>query len=146
MAGRGDAGDGAVERTARDPARRVLYWAEPRLRDPGWLAFALNRLTGLILVLYLAVHLVVISRLAQGPSGWDSLLSTFGSRPFLVGDVLLIAAVVFHGLNGLRVALLTVGSGEVPQAGARRSSAYFVIVFVVSAALTLAAAWAILFR
>lgn len=129
----------------RDPARRILYWAEPRLRDPGWFAFALNRLTGLILVGYLAVHLVVISLLARGPSGWDSLLSIFGSRPFLVGDVLLIAAVLFHGLDGLRVTILTAGTGAVPSS-TRRSSTFFVVVFVVSAALTLAAGWAILVR
>ena len=136
---------GTPQRGADGAARRIFYWVEPRLRDPGWLAFALNRLTGLILVLYLAFHLVVISLLARGPSGWDSLLSIFGSRPFLVGDILLIAAVLFHGLNGLRVTILTAGTGALPS-GTRRSSSYFVIVFVVSALLTLAAAGAILFR
>ena len=126
--------------TVRSPGlfRRLAYWLEPRWRDPGWLAFALNRLTGHILVLYLILHLVVLSQLLDGPSGWDRLLGIFGSRPFLVGDVLLIAAVVFHGLNGLRVAALTFGIG------ARHTTALIVVVLVVSTVLSALAGWAIL--
>jgi succinate dehydrogenase / fumarate reductase, cytochrome b subunit len=118
--------------------RRLTYWLEPRLRDPGWLAFALSRLTGHILVLYLVLHLVVLSQLLGGAAGWDRLLELFGSRPFLAGDVLLIGAVVFHGLNGLRVAALTLGVGN------RHVTAIIVVVIVTSAALTGLAALAIL--
>ena len=118
--------------------RRLAYWLEPRWRDPGWWAFALNRLTGHILVLYLVLHLIVLSQLADGPAGWDRLLEVFGSRPFLVADTLLIAAVVFHGLNGLRVAALTFGMGG------RHSTALIAAVIAASAALTALAAWAIL--
>jgi succinate dehydrogenase / fumarate reductase cytochrome b subunit len=118
--------------------RRLAYWIEPRWRDPGWLAFALNRLTGHLLILYLVLHLVVLSQLLDGPEGWDRLLSLFGSRPFLVGDTLLIAAVVFHGLNGLRVAALTFG------VGARHTTALIVLVLVVTTSLAALAGWAIL--
>lgn len=119
--------------------RRLGYWLEPRWRDPGWLAFALNRLTGHILVLYLLLHFVVLSQLIDGSAGWDRLLDLFGSRPFLVGDTLLIAAVVFHGLNGLRVAALTFGFGT------RHATALVFIVLIVTTALTGLAGWAILF-
>jgi succinate dehydrogenase cytochrome b subunit len=118
--------------------RRIAYWIEPRWRDPGWLAFALNRLTGHILVLYLVLHLIVLSQLLAGPEGWNRLLGLFGSRPFLVGDTLLIAAVVFHGLNGLRVAALTFG------VGARHTTALIVLVLAVTTVLTALAGWAIL--
>ena len=120
--------------------RRATYWLEPRWRDPGWLAFAINRLTGVIVIRYLVAHMVVLSQLAAGPSGWDSLLELFGSRPFLVGDTLLIGAVIFHALSGLRVMALTFGFGT------RHSTALFVAVLVVSTLLTAAAGWAILFR
>lgn len=118
--------------------RRIAYWVEPRWRDPGWLAFALNRLTGHILVLYLVLHLVVLSQLLDGPEGWNRLLGVFGSRPFLLGDTLLIAAVVFHGLNGLRVAALTFGIGT------RHTTALIVLVLAVTTILTAMAGWAIL--
>jgi succinate dehydrogenase / fumarate reductase cytochrome b subunit len=119
--------------------RRAAYWLEPRWRDPGWLAFALNRLSGHILILYLLAHFVILSRLTAGAAGWDSLLETFGSTPFLVGDTLLIAAVVFHGLNGLRVTALTFGLGS------RHPSLLFGIVFAASVVITLLAGWTILF-
>lgn len=117
---------------------RLSYWLAPRWRDPGWLAFALNRLTGHILILYLILHLIILSQLLDGPAGWDRLLDLFGSRPFLVGDVLLIAAVVFHGLNGLRVAALTFGYGS------RHTTALILAVLAASTVLTGLAAWAIL--
>lgn len=120
--------------------RRATYWLEPRRRDPGWLAFALNRLTGVIVLGYLAAHMIVLSQLAAGPSSWDSLVGTFGSRPFLVGDTLLIGAVTFHALSGARVVLLTFGFGT------RHSSALFGIVLAASTILTALAGWAILFR
>ena len=120
--------------------RRATYWLEPRWRDPGWLAFALNRLTGVIVLGYLVAHMVVLSQLAAGPSGWDSLLGTFGSRPFLVGDTLLIGAVTFHALSGARVVALTFGLGT------RHSGALFGLVLGASALLTGLAGWAILFR
>ena len=120
--------------------RRLLYWLQPRWRDPGWWAFALNRLTGHILVLYLLLHLVVLSQLADGPAGWDRLLGVFGSRPFLVGDVLLIAAVAFHGLNGMRVAGLTFGIGT------RHTTLLILAVLSATIVLTGLAGWAILVR
>ena len=119
--------------------RRAAYWLEPRWRDPGWLAFALNRLSGHILILYLLAHFVILSQLTAGRAGWDSLLGTFGSTQFLVGDTLLIAAVVFHGLNGLRVVALTFGFGT------RHPSLLFGVVFAASVVITLLAGWAILF-
>jgi succinate dehydrogenase / fumarate reductase cytochrome b subunit len=119
-------------------ARGLPPWRDLRWRDPGWIAFLLNRLTGVILVVYLLAHFVVLGQLVRGAVGWDGLLELFGSRPFLVGDVLLIAAVVFHGLNGLRVIALTLGLGT------RHSTAMFVLVLLVSTALAALAGWAIL--
>lgn len=118
--------------------RRALYWLEPRWRDPGWLAFFLNRLSGHILVLYLLAHMVVLSLLIGGREGWNSLLAIFGSTPFLIGDTLLIAAVTYHGLNGLRVTALTFGWGS------RHPSLLFGVVFAASVVITLLAGWMIL--
>ena len=74
----------------------------------GW-AFVANRLTGLGLVAYLYLHLVILSTLLRGPEAWDGLVELFRQPVFLAFDLLLVAGLAFHGLNGLRVAL--VGSG-----------------------------------
>ena len=70
-----------VESVGPDAARRVPPWRDLRWHDPGWIAFALSRLTGVILVLYLLAHFVVLGQLVRGPDGWDALLDLFGSTP-----------------------------------------------------------------
>jgi succinate dehydrogenase / fumarate reductase cytochrome b subunit len=74
----------------------------------GW-AFVLNRATGLALVAYLYVHLAVLSLLALGPGTYDDFVRLVRHPLFLAFDVGLIAALVAHGLNGVRTALA--GSG-----------------------------------
>ena len=88
----------------RHPSR----WLDPRGRHLGTWAFVLNRLTGLGLVAYLYLHLIVLSTLLRGPEAWDGLVALFRRPVFLAFDLLLVAGLA-HGLNGLRVAL--VGSG-----------------------------------
>jgi len=89
----------------RHPSR----WLDPRGRHLGTWAFVLNRLTGLGLVAYLYLHLIVLSTLLRGPDAWDGLVAVFRRPVFLALDVLLVLGLAVHGLNGLRVAL--VGSG-----------------------------------
>ena len=89
----------------RDPSRGL----DPRGRHLGTWAFVLNRLTGLGLVAYLYLHLIVLAALLRGPEAWDGLVAVFRHPLFLALDVLLVLGLAFHGLNGLRVAL--VGSG-----------------------------------
>jgi succinate dehydrogenase cytochrome b subunit len=108
-----------VDRVPRGPVRHkgsgpaAAGWLDPRGRSLGGRAFALNRITGLGLVLYLYLHLGVLSILLAGESAWDDLLGVATSWAFLGLDVVLLFGLLFHGLNGIRVAL--VGSGIVPS-------------------------------
>jgi len=88
-----------------------VAWFDPRGRRLGQFAFSLNRITGLALVGYLYLHLAVLSQLLAGPSAWHGFLQRATTPVFLGLDVILIAALLTHGLNGLRVALI--GSGYV---------------------------------
>jgi succinate dehydrogenase cytochrome b subunit len=110
---------GAKERAAPGP---VLHkgigpapsgWLDPRGRALGGRAFALNRVTGVALVVYLYLHLGVLSILLFGASAWDDLLGIATSTAFLALDVVLLFGLLFHGLNGIRVGL--VGSGVAPD-------------------------------
>lgn len=98
-------------RAAERPTRRrgPIGWFDPRGRRLGGWAFALNRITGIGIVLYLYLHLVILSQLAAGPSAWDSFVSLAESTPFLMLDVLLLAGLLIHGLNGIRVGLTGMG-------------------------------------
>jgi succinate dehydrogenase / fumarate reductase cytochrome b subunit len=88
-------------------------WFDPRGRTIGSWAFAVNRITGLGLVFYLYLHLAVLSMLLAGASRWDDFLQIATKTAFLGLDVLLLFGLLFHGLNGIRVAL--VGTGVVPN-------------------------------
>jgi len=106
---------GPAERELSGPIRHhgpgpaVSGWLDPRGRAVGGRAFALHRLTGIALVVYLYVHLGILSMLLVGQSAWHSFLDVVTATGFLAFDVLLILVLLFHALNGIRVAL--VGSG-----------------------------------
>jgi succinate dehydrogenase / fumarate reductase, cytochrome b subunit len=82
----------------------------------GMWAWLLFRISGLILVAYLFVHIVIISQgNLTGASVLDKLFKTFDS-PFLVFlDFLLVAAVLYHGLNGIRIVLMDLAGVGVHQ-------------------------------
>jgi len=93
----------------KGPGPSESGWLDPRGRGHGGRALALHRVTGLLIVFYLYLHLGVLSMLLIGSSAWSSFLSVVTAKSFLAFEVVLIAAVLFHGLNGIRVAF--VGSG-----------------------------------
>jgi succinate dehydrogenase / fumarate reductase cytochrome b subunit len=88
-----------------------------RGRSLGMVAFLLNRITGVGLTVYLLLHLVVLSLLAGGEANWDSFINLARSPLFLALDVLLLAGILIHGLNGIRVALVGMGIGVSRQKG-----------------------------
>lgn len=106
---------GTSERAQRGPVHHkgpgpaASGWLDPRGRAIGGRTFALHRLTGLALVVYLYVHLAVLSMLLVGESAWGDFLSAVTAKGFLAFDVVLLFGLVFHALNGIRVGL--VGSG-----------------------------------
>ena len=78
----------------------------------GMWAWMLFRISGLVLVFYLFVHLWVISQgRIGGPESLNNLFEFF-DRPLLVFlDLMLVAAVLYHALNGVRIILMDVGVG-----------------------------------
>ncbi len=95
-------------------------------------AWMLFRISGLVLVFYLFVHVWVISQgRIGGPEAIDNLFEFF-DKPLLVFlDLMLVAAVLYHALNGVRIILMDLG------VGVHRHKAIFWVCMLV-AALTLA--------
>lgn len=112
-----------------------MGWLDPRGRTLGGRAFALNRLTGLALVVYLYLHLGVLSILLGGASAWSSLLAVVTSTVFLGADVLLIGVLLFHALNGVRVGLIGSGLALAHQRALLRAVAVVGAVAVAAAAV-----------
>lgn len=95
--------------------RRFWSWFVPFRRDIGSWAFALNRITAIGLTVYLFLHLAVLGLLARGPGAYDQFLA-LTENPFIkLGEWLVVAAAVPHGLNGIRVVLTSFGVGVTRQ-------------------------------
>jgi succinate dehydrogenase / fumarate reductase cytochrome b subunit len=139
-----DGRSGSELRAERGPVLRKgvgiapTGWFDPRGRTIGGWAFAVNRITGLGLVFYLYLHLGVLSLLLGGADAWNDFLGVATTIVFLLLDVLLVFGLLFHGLNGVRVAL--VGTGIV----ADRQRALFWAGSVIGTILLIAAALHIL--
>ena len=95
--------------TRADGRRGVRGWMARPASGPGGWAFMANRVSALILVAYLYVHLVVLSLLVRGSSSWDQFLAV-AQHPAVIGvDLALFLAVVWHAANGVRVGLVGTG-------------------------------------
>ncbi len=67
------------------------------------LAWFGHRASGLGVLLYLFMHIVETSTVLLGPEVYDAAVGLFKNLPARFGEVVLMAAVVYHALNGLRV-------------------------------------------
>ena len=82
---------------------KAWTWFIPMGRQVGGWAFILNRITALGLTLYLFMHLVVLGQLALGPEAYDNFLKLIHHPVYVFGELLVVAAAIIHGLNGLRI-------------------------------------------
>ena len=100
-------------RTLVEPRNRpwtnFVQWFDARRRAPGMWAFALNRLTAIGLTVYLVIHLIVLRQLADGPEAYDAFIATVKSPWFVFSEWIVVVGGLYHGLNGLRVALTSFG-------------------------------------
>jgi len=97
------------ERENRQTPSNWIKWFDVRHRETGDWAFVLHRLTALGLVLYLSMHLIVLGTLTQGPEAFNSFIELAHNPLFIFGEWLVVAAALYHGLNGLRVGLTSFG-------------------------------------
>ena len=78
--------------------------AYTRSRGASFLVFWAHRISGLILVLYLLVHLLTLSALAD-PAAFSTKMDGFNAPFFTFLEFILAVPLLFHALNGLRLIL-----------------------------------------
>jgi len=88
---------------------KFLQWFDPRGRSAGGWGFIINRITGLGLILYLSMHLIVLFQLTQGPTAYDGFVTMMKNPVFILGELLVVAAGILHGINGIRIGLTSFG-------------------------------------
>ncbi|MEM0133838.1 MAG: hypothetical protein QXU18_01215 [Thermoplasmatales archaeon] len=90
-----------------------ISWFNPFKYGVDRWMYALHRLTGIALGIYLLFHVVETSNILNGPITWDRVMVSldypFGEHygPFILSLILLAA--VYHALNGLRLTIVENG-------------------------------------
>jgi len=74
----------------------------------GSLAWLIHRITGILLTLYIFLHLYVLSNL-KDPDRYSAIMGLMKNPLVVLSEVGLLGLVLAHGLNGLRVTLLELG-------------------------------------
>ena len=93
-----------AETTSKTP-RGTLYWG----REGMW-SWVLHRITGISIFFFLLVHVLDTSLIRVSPEAYDAVLGTYKNPIMGLGETVLVAAIVFHALNGLRIILVDVWS------------------------------------
>jgi succinate dehydrogenase / fumarate reductase, cytochrome b subunit len=96
-----------------------------RKHSGSW-AWILHRITGLGLTAYILMHIIALTGLLKGEAAFNAEMKLFSSPPFLVGEWLLGALVIFHAVNGIRIVLVDLGNG------ARYHKQILVFVYIIS--------------
>lgn len=106
------------------------FW--PTNMKTGMWAWIGHRLTGLILVAYVFLHLsfITTASLGDGPKNFDALMAITSQPLFVALDFLLVFVVIYHAMNGMRVVAFDMGLGI------RRQKAVFWGAMIIAAILT----------
>lgn len=70
----------------------------------GHLSFLLHRFTGLGTLLFLIVHIVDTSWAYFNPELYQEAIELYTTWYFMLGEIVLVFCVIYHGVNGLRIA------------------------------------------
>lgn len=76
----------------------------------GMWAFVFHRVSGVALSVYLIMHIYVVSSLYKAEN-FDKVMAFLNQPLFKLLEIGLLAAVIYHGLNGARVFLIDFTNG-----------------------------------
>jgi succinate dehydrogenase / fumarate reductase, cytochrome b subunit len=83
------------------PRRRTLYRG-----DPGMWSWVLHRISGATIFFFLFVHVVDTALVRVSPEAYNAVIETYKTPIVGMMEVGLVAAVLYHALNGIRVILI----------------------------------------
>ncbi len=120
--------------------RHISLGTRPIYRgDLGQYAWIMHRLTGLGILFFLLVHIIDIMLIGIGRDVYDETVDFYGNRFLVLMEILLVGAVIYHTLNGLRIILIDFWPKAVQM-----QKQLFWGALAGSVLLTLPAAWVII--
>src|ERR1700743_1337392 len=81
--------------------RRTLYRG-----DPGMWSWVLHRITGATIFFFLFVHVLDTALVRISPQTYNEVIGTYKTPIVGLMELGLVAAVLYHALNGIRVILI----------------------------------------
>jgi succinate dehydrogenase / fumarate reductase cytochrome b subunit len=105
---------------------------------PGQYAWVLHRASGIGVLFFLLVHIIDIALIGLGRNVYDASVEFYAQPALIPMEILLVGAVVYHSLNGIRIISVDFTAG-----GYRREKVSFVIVMILTILLTLPSAYII---
>ena len=72
----------------------------------GQIAWLGQRAAGLGTLLFFITHVIDTSFVTFWPVGYGHAIKLYQSLPFQIGELLLMLAVIYHGVNGIRIIIL----------------------------------------
>jgi len=81
-----------------------------RGREGMW-SWVLHRITGVLIFFFLFVHVLDTALVRVSPEAYNVVIETYKNPVVGLAEVGLVGAVLFHGLNGLRIILVDFWSG-----------------------------------
>ena len=79
-------------------------YAGYRGRQGHW-GFLLHRITGLGTLLFLAIHIVSTAMVYIAPERYNEELKLYQTPLIMIMEIFLVFSVIFHGVNGLKIAI-----------------------------------------
>ena len=76
-----------------------------RGREGMW-SWVGHRITGVLIFVFLLVHVLDTSLVRVSPEAYDAVIGTYKNPVVGVGEAGLVAAVLFHAFNGIRIMLV----------------------------------------
>ncbi|GAA1972525.1 succinate dehydrogenase, cytochrome b556 subunit [Isoptericola halotolerans] len=76
-----------------------------RGREGMW-SWVAHRVTGVLIFFFLLVHVLDTALVRVSPEAYNAVIGTYQTPIMGLGEVGLVAAIVFHAFNGIRIALV----------------------------------------
>ncbi|KAM9861880.1 succinate dehydrogenase, cytochrome b556 subunit [Leucobacter sp. BZR 635] len=93
--------------------------------NEGMWSWVLHRITGVAIFFFLLVHVLDTALIRVSPEAYNAVMSAYKTPIMGLGEAALVAAIVFHAFNGLRIILVDYWSK-----GAKYHKTMFWIVIV----------------
>lgn len=96
----------------------------------GMWSWVLHRITGVAIFFFLLVHVLDTALVRVSPEAYNAVINTYKTPIIGLAELGLVAAILFHGLNGIRVILI-----DFWRKGAKYQNLMFWVVIAIALAI-----------